>query len=263
MTQVNRCVKLSLIASNIFFAIVGGAIIALALLLQVLTRLNGVSLEGLGVVLILLYVVGTLTMAVAAVGAYGAQRQSRVALIVFLVCMVIGTLTMLRVGVSLAAVRPEVKGAMSGYVLNLLPLDQASEKTKEVANGVQEMMRCCGVVSYDDWRQNIPDSCLCDQAARAHHKCQVVNYNLMMLQMRKSVFRQPCFPLIVHYVLLGFDITMGIVFVLALLALLGLTLSSILIHQLRVGGRPAVMLVPAIFKPAPPKYQELQNAPVY
>ncbi|XP_019753088.1 tetraspanin-8-like isoform X2 [Hippocampus comes] len=263
MTQVNRCVKLSLIVSNIFFAIVGGAIIALALLLQLLTRLNGASLEGRGSALILLYVVGTITMVVAAVGAYGAHRQSRVALIVFLVCMVIGTLMMLRVGIPLAAVRPEVEGLMSRRFGELLPLDEADEKTKEIADGVQEMMQCCGVFSYDDWRQNIPDSCLCDEAARLEGKCQVVNYNLMMLQMRKSVFRQPCFPLIVHYVLLAFDIVMGIAFVLALLALLGLTLSSILIHQLRAGRRPAVMLVPAIFKPAPPKYQELQNAPVY
>lgn len=85
--------------------IVGGTIIALALLLQLLTRLNGASvsalptrtlsvsvvarltparlqLEGRGAALILLYVVGTVTLAIAAVGAYGAHRQSRVALIV-------------------------------------------------------------------------------------------------------------------------------------------------------------------------------------
>ncbi|XP_077355551.1 tetraspanin-8-like [Festucalex cinctus] len=263
MTQVNICVKLSLILSNIFFAIVGGAIITFALVLQVVTRFNDATVEGRYTALITLYVVGGITMAIAVVGAYGAHRQSRAALIVFLVCMVIGTLMMLRVAIPLAAVRPEVEGVMSDKLRHLLPLDEADEQTKGIANGVQEMLQCCGVFSYEDWRQNIPDSCLCDDEARVEGKCYNIDYTFMMLQMKKSVFRQPCFPIMVHYVLLVFDIVMGITFVLAFLALLGLTLSSILIHQLREGRRPAVMLVPAIFKPAPPKYQELENAPVY
>ncbi|XP_061524239.1 tetraspanin-8-like [Phycodurus eques] len=260
MTQVKSCVKISLIVSNVFFAIVGGAIICLALLVEAVTRSNDASLEGRYTGLILLYVVGTVTMAIAAVGAYGAHRQSLPALIVFLVCMVIGTLMMLRVGISLAAVRPELEGVMSDKFRQLLPLDEANEKTKKITNVIQETLQCCGVFSSDDWRQELPDSCLCDEPAEG--KCRDVGYNFMMLQMKKSVFRQPCFPIMVHFVLLTFDIVMGMAFVLATLALLGLTLSSVLISQLHAGARPAVLLVPALFKPAPPKYQELRDAPM-
>lgn len=48
------------------------------------------------------------------------------------------------------------------------------------------------------------------------------------------------------------------------LQILGTTLSSIMIHQMRYRQRPATVLtVPTIFTTAPPKYQELQNAPLY
>ncbi|XP_054617587.1 tetraspanin-8-like [Dunckerocampus dactyliophorus] len=264
MTQVNRCLKLTLIVSNVFFAIVGGLIISLALLLQVLTHFNGAALEGRGTALVMLYVVGTITMVIAAVGAYGAHRQSRPALIVFLVCMVIGSLLMLRVGIPAAAVRPQLEGLMKDTLSQMLPLDATSQENKDIANGVQEMLQCCGLFSYDDWRQNIPDSCLCDGVAQREGKCQTVNYNMLMLQMKKLVYAQPCFPLIAHYVLMMVDVVIGVVFVLAILALLGLTLSSIMIHQLRAANRPSVvMVVPSIFKAAPPKYQELHNPPVY
>ncbi|KAM9771912.1 tetraspanin-8-like [Syngnathus typhle] len=258
MTQVNSCVKLSLIVSNFFFAIVGCVIIAFALVLQLATRFNDISPEGRDTGLILLYVVGTITLLIAALGAYGALRQSRAALIAFLVCMVIGTLMMMRVGIPLAAVRPEMQGMMTANARRLLPLDEADPKTRQIVDGVQEMFQCCGVFGVDDWRLDIPDSCLCDEAARAHGICRDVDYSLM-LQMKKSVFRQPCFPLVATYVFLTLDVAIGVVFALALLALLGLTLSSVLLHQLRKGGRPAVMLVPAIFQPGLPKYQELKS----
>lgn len=48
------------------------------------------------------------------------------------------------------------------------------------------------------------------------------------------------------------------------LQLLGLVLSSIMIHQMRYPDRPPVLLsVPAIFSTPPPKYQELHNPPQY
>ncbi|XP_061815704.1 tetraspanin-8-like [Nerophis lumbriciformis] len=262
MAQVNRCLKLTFILSNLFFAIVGVVIISLALLMQVFTR--GTDVEGRSTALILMYVVGTITMLIAALGAYGAHSQSRAALIVFLVCMVIGSLLMLRVGIPFAAFRPEVESMMEDKFRQMLPLDATSEQNQHITNNLQEILQCCGLFSYDDWRMSIPDSCLCDGVAQLEGKCQTVRYDLLMLQVKKSVYIQPCFPLITHYVLLGLDVIIGVAFVLAILALLGLTLSSIIIHQLRETSRPTLMMVvPSIFKSAPPKYQELHNPPMY
>ncbi|XP_061770391.1 tetraspanin-8-like [Nerophis ophidion] len=262
MAQVNKCLKLTFILSNLFFAIVGVVIISLALLMQVFTR--GANVDGRSTALLLMYVVGTITLLIAALGAFGAHRQSRAALIVFLVCMVIGSLLMLRVGIPFAALRPQMENIMEERFRQMVPLDAASEQDQYIANNLQEMLQCCGVFSHDDWRMDIPDSCLCDGVARLEGKCQTVRYNMLLLQVKKSVYIQPCFPLVSHYVLLSFDVIIGVVFVLAILALLGLTLSSIIIHQLRAASRPTmVMVVPSIFKSAPPKYQELHNPAMY
>lgn len=49
-----------------------------------------------------------------------------------------------------------------------------------------------------------------------------------------------------------------------LLQLLGMALSSTIIHQMRYPGRSTLMMtVPSIFTLPPPKYQELHNPPGY
>lgn len=44
---------------------------------------------------------------------------------------------------------------------------------------------------------------------------------------------------------------------------LGMVLSSIIIHQMRYPERPTILTVPTIFTAPLPKYQELQNPPQY
>ncbi|KAM8740736.1 tetraspanin-8-like [Acanthopagrus schlegelii] len=264
MTQVNTCLKRTFTVFNIFFAIIGGFIIALALLSQVLTNVNGGdNLEGRTAGLIVLYVVGSVTMVIAILGAYGAHKESKVSLIVFLVCMVIGSLLMLRTGIPAAAGRPKLEGMLSDRFHQLLPLDTASEDVKNMANNLQTQLHCCGLFSYRDWNQNIPHSCLCDQEEEEEEgTCQNVNYKYFMST--KSVYVKTCFPIIAHYALLVADVMIGVVFTLGVLALLGLVLSSIMIHQMRYPDRPPVLLsVPAIFSTPPPKYQELHNPPQY
>lgn len=49
-----------------------------------------------------------------------------------------------------------------------------------------------------------------------------------------------------------------------LLQLLGMVLSSLMIHQMRYPYRPTILMtVPAVFTTPPPKYQELHNPPEY
>ncbi|KAJ0012692.1 hypothetical protein NQD34_017026 [Periophthalmus magnuspinnatus] len=124
-------------------------------------------------------------------------------------------------------------------------------------------MHCCGLFSYEDWRNNIPDSCLCEQQEYGD-KCETVNYYVSIKTYYLWHNGMPCFPILMHYVLLIVDVMLGIVFTLAALAILGLGLSSLMIHQLRHPNRsPVVLGIPAVFTPQPPKYQELQNPPSY
>ncbi|XP_071779499.1 tetraspanin-8-like [Centroberyx gerrardi] len=265
MSQVSSCLRRIFTAFNIFFAVVGGLIIALALLSQVLynTHGGGGDFEGRSTSLLLLYVLGGVTMVIAILGAFGAHKENKVALIVFLVCMVIGSLVMLKVGVPLAIARPELEGLLKDKLQRVLPLDRASEDIRTVADNLQSNLHCCGLFSYKDWEDQIPDSCLCNSEEEVEGLCQRIQYkNLFQL---RSVYTQTCFPIIMSFLSLVADVVLGVVFTLAILALLGVALSSLIIHQMRVpSGRPTMVLtVPAVFAPQPPKYQELYNPPEY
>ncbi|XP_075967854.1 tetraspanin-8-like [Anarhichas minor] len=265
MAQVNTCLKLIFTIFNIFFAIVGGVVIALALLSQVVTNVDGEGLEGRTTGLIVLYTVGAVTMVIAILGAYGAHRENRVCLIVFLVCMVIGSLMMLRAGIPAVAARPKLESILEEKFHQLLPLDAATPDVKNMADRLQGQLHCCGLFSYTDWEDKIPDSCECDQEEQMEGKCQSVSYRgILVHRHTKSVYIKACFPIILHYVLMISNIMIGVVFTLAVLALLGMALSSAIIHQIRHPNRPMVLVtVPAIFTTAPPKYQELHNPPGY
>lgn len=257
MTAVNPCLKRTFTFFNILFAVVGALFIALALTSQALTNTHGgQDIEGRTTGLILLYFLGSVTMVIAILGVYGAQKENRVALIVFLVCMVLGSLMMLKIGVPSVIARPKLKGIMEETFHRLLPLDEATKDVQTVVETLQTGFSCCGLFGYQDWRQQIPDSCFCG-AEVEEDQCQLVD--------TKLVFRKTCFPVVLHYITMISDIILGVVFTLAVLALLGMVLSSLMIHQLRVAPiRPTMVLtVPPAFIPQPPKYQQLYNPPEY
>ncbi|XP_054480486.1 tetraspanin-8-like [Anoplopoma fimbria] len=263
MAQVNTCLKLIFTVFNVFFAIVGGIIIALALLSQVITKVDGgPDLEGRTVGLIVLYTIGAITMVIAILGAYGAHRENRVCLIVFLVCMVIGSLMMLRAGLPAVAAHSRLENVLEQKFRMFLPLDKASDEVKNMADGLQAQLHCCGLFSYTDWEDEIPDSCVCSpEEEEEAGKCQLVGYTGLMRQ-KGSVYSKTCFPIIVYYVRLFSNILIAVVFTLAALALIGMALSSAIIHQMRYPTHPTVLMsVPTIFTMPPPKYQELHNSP--
>uniref|UniRef100_A0AAV2IXD5 Tetraspanin n=1 Tax=Knipowitschia caucasica TaxID=637954 RepID=A0AAV2IXD5_KNICA len=205
MGEINTCLKRTFTIFNIIFAVFGGLIILLAVLAHVLTSIHGAdNLENRTLSLIMLYVVGAITMVIAGLGAYGAHKEKKGPLI---------------------AMEPVLKEAFSKY----LPLDQAPEDVQEMTQAIQSEMQCCGLFSYTDWRDNIPDSCLCHTEFE-ESECVRVLYKVLMT---KKIYAKPCFPILMHYVLLIADIMLAVFFTLGTLALLGMGLSSLMIHQLR------------------------------
>ncbi|KAG7232684.1 hypothetical protein INR49_008228 [Caranx melampygus] len=138
MAQINACLKRVFTVFNILFAFHHG--------------------------LLLCYTVGTITMVIAILGAYGAYKERLVPLIIH-------------------------NGA---EVKAFLPLDQASPEDQNEVNFLQS--------------QSL---------------------------LSKSIYTKPCFPIILHFMQLVLDIALAIVFSLLVLALLGMILSSIIIHQMR------------------------------
>ncbi|KAM4711582.1 tetraspanin-8-like [Anableps anableps] len=263
MAQINSCLKRTFIGFNLFFAIVGGIIVGLAVISQILTSGEDDEMENRTTGLICLYVMGAVTMLIGLLGAYGAYKEHKVSLIVFLVCMVIGSFVMIRSGIPTAIARPQVEGILEQKFKELLPLNTAPFRVKHLADTMQTQLHCCGLFSYKDWNDDIPASCQCSPEEEDPNKCTMIGkFSNPFLRQSRSIYSEPCFPILMHYVLLLADITLGVVFTLAALAVLGMILSSIMIHQLRQPNRATILVnVPTIFTPGPPKYQELHNTP--
>ncbi|XP_005742388.2 tetraspanin-8-like [Pundamilia nyererei] len=244
MAQINICLKHIFTVFNIFFMLAGGVAIALALWYQFFMDVRGYNLEGRSTQLFILYVVGCIAMMIALLGAYGAHKESKVALIMVSSdchCMVLCF---------------ELKGIVEQTFRRFVPLDKSSEDVRNMAEVIQEKYHCCGLFSYKDWK-NIPDSCVCSQEEEKEGKCQTVENNTFMLQ-RMSVYTKTCFPTIMDHIQFHYNIMLVVSFTLAVLALLGMILSSIMIHQLYYPNRHTIVV-----SMMPPKYKELHNTPAY
>ncbi|XP_054878066.1 tetraspanin-8-like [Poeciliopsis prolifica] len=263
MAQINSCLKRTFIGFNLFFALVGAIILCLAVVSQVLTSNEDDEMGNRTTGLICLYIMGTVTTLLGLLGAYGAYKEHKISLIVFLICMVIGSLFMLRSGIPTAILRPQVQAVLEEKFREMLPLNRASIQEKHVVDSLQTHLHCCGLFSYTDWNEDIPSSCNCpSNEDEEPETCKVVSAinRYAFLMDGRSIYSKPCAPIVMYYVLLMADISLGVVFTLAILAVLGMILSSIMIHQLRHPNRtPVVLNIPTIFIPGPPKYEELQN----
>ncbi|CAL8386603.1 unnamed protein product [Boreogadus saida] len=264
MAQVNGCLKRTVTFFNILFAILGALVIGLALVSQAVSQNNGAGeLEGRTTGLIMLYIIGSVTMMIAILGAYGAHKENKGALVAFLVFMVVGTLIMLKTGASMAISSPQIENVMEQKFRSLLPLDQSPKSTQNMMSSIQTTLQCCGLFSYEDWENNIPSSCVCNSEQEMEGTCRTVNDYGLLQYHQKTIFSATCFPIIMHYAGMAYYIYMAVVFSLGTLALLGMVLSSVIIHQMGPNvPRPMMVLsIPAVFSPQPPKYQELYNSP--
>lgn len=266
MGEVNVLLKRVFTIFNIIFALAGGVILGLALVSQILTS-SHVDMSQRATGLIVLYLTGSITMVVAILGAYGAHRENKGCLIAFLVCTLVGGLIMIRVGFPLISARQNLEPALREGFQHILPLDRARPKVQDMFNTLQSAVHCCGIFDYKDWGNNVPESCECEMEAKDKGECKTITYRNIINTQRKTIYSQTCFAILLSYGLLGADIIIGVTLSLFVLAMLGVILASIMIHQMRPRGirqRTTVLLtVPTVFTPTPPKYQELMNPPTY
>uniref|UniRef100_A0AAZ1Y642 Tetraspanin n=1 Tax=Oreochromis aureus TaxID=47969 RepID=A0AAZ1Y642_OREAU len=153
------------------------------------------------------YIFGSITVVISILGAHGAHTANRMSLTV-------------------------LGRVMEERFRLLLPLDQASADIRDQVERLQTSLHCCGLFGYKDWENSIPDSCLCKQDVE---ECQTVSYTNLLLNLfwqKKSVFTQPCFPIIISSVARNANITLGVTFGLFVLTLFGMVLSSLLIYQM-------------------------------
>ncbi|KAM9403468.1 tetraspanin-8-like isoform 1-T1 [Salvelinus alpinus] len=275
MAKLNSCFQRLFIFFNLLFAIVGGVIIGLGLLGQFVYHDSTSEFENQSKGFVVLYVVGGITMAMSLLGAYGAHRQKRIPLIVFLVACFIGCFGLLRLAVPTAMYRSEMEQIVEEKFREVLPLNEASPDVRQLTERIQLNLKCCGLFSYTDWGNNIPDSCLCEgEEDQMEGTCLNIPYQLSffsefkMTEQQQLIYKQPCLPILQGYLAKVLDILLGFSFGFAALALLGAVMSAVLLAQLR----SSTVAVPVLFSVSahlskfsfsahPPKYSELYNEP--
>ncbi|KAF5907900.1 tetraspanin-8-like, partial [Clarias magur] len=201
MAKISPCFKGTFVFFNSLFAIFGIVIIVLGLLVQEYAKepngRNGV---------IGMYVVGSLTFCFAVLGAYGAHKESKFALIMFFILMCLATAGTLHTAISLAIARPKINSIFRERfnTISFFTKDQ-----EHVLNAFQERFHCCGLFNgYRDWQDEVPDSCNCVNP-NADDTCE------MIPESSQSVWSQPCGLIFIEYVLV---IMIAVCFSLAALA---------------------------------------------
>ncbi|KAM9467906.1 tetraspanin-8-like isoform 1-T2 [Clarias gariepinus] len=238
MAKISSCFKWTFVFFNSLFAIFGIVIIVLGLLGQPYAEEPNARTG-----VIVFYVIGSIIFCIAVLGAYGAHKESKCALIVFFILMCLATAGMLRFAIPLASARPEIYSILRDHFKTESNLTEDQERA---LNPIQEHFHCCGLFNgYRDWRGKVPDSCNCVNP-NADDTCEMMS--------SRSVWSKPCGILITEYVMV---ITMAVLFSLAALAILGGLMSLAMI--IRVCACPETQLPSFPLSYKPPKYTEVIN----
>lgn len=275
MAKLNSCFQRLFVFFNLLFAIVGGVIIGLGLLGQFGYNDSTSEFENQTKGFLVMYLVGGITMAMSLLGAYGAHGGKRIPLIVFLAACFICCFGLLRLAVPTAMYRSEMKQFVEAKFREALPLNEASPDVRQFTERIQLNLKCCGLFSYTDWGNNVPDSCLCQgEEDQMEGTCLNIQYRLLFLSEyrmtghQKLIYKQTCFPILEGYLAKALDIVLGVSFGFAALALLGAVMSAVLLAQLR----SSTVAVPVVFSVSshpstfdfsshPPKYSKLYDEP--
>ncbi|XP_012696808.1 tetraspanin-8-like [Clupea harengus] len=245
---------------NLLFAIAGVVVFVLAVLVHFHLNANEFD-RGNGV--IGLYMVGSVTFLISFLGAYGALKNVKWMLVVFLVLMCLSCFTLLRFAMPLAILHPQV-GLLQEEMENVGPLDKTSGDFQRIMGEFQSELFCCGLVNgYRDWNNNVPESCDCTTDEIMQDTCLPLPDNTLQeyyadiqLEVRSTrmVHKQPCGVIIVSKAL---DVILGVLFGFTTLAFLGIVMTCCLLAQrIKLGAVAKPSMIFSISS-KPPKYSQL------
>ncbi|XP_053505955.1 tetraspanin-8 [Ictalurus furcatus] len=258
MAKISPCFKKIFIFFNSLFAIFGIVVFVLALLAhQFVNEPNG--LHGV----ILLYVIGSVIFIIAVLGAYGAYKESKCALIVFFTVMCLATIGMLRIAVPMAASQQEL---ISAVRQQFGTKDVFTKDVEKALDSIQAHLQCCGLNGYEDWKDQVPVSCNCVNEHGPSGECKKITSRKSYQSFwqdrgseSRMVWSQPCGPIIIEYLDKLITIVMGVLFGLATLAILGGLMSLAMIVRVSA-PETAIHLSSFPLSYQPPKYSEVVNS---
>uniref|UniRef100_A0A672JPK1 Tetraspanin n=1 Tax=Salarias fasciatus TaxID=181472 RepID=A0A672JPK1_SALFA len=196
-----------------------------------------------------MYALAVISVVLAAIGGFGACKEKKWALIVFVVGMILSSLFLFGIEIVSLALQPQFSIELKAQYLHMMPLSNASEVVIDSLGEVQRELQCCGLdEGYLDWDYNIPDSCLC--AENSIHPCVAAPRNSRLFEGRVDdepimIYSESCLPYITESVMAVIKTAVGIMMGVTLL----LVFSAVLGHHHAVpaepeGGHPPCGLQP-------------------
>ncbi|MED6287065.1 hypothetical protein CHARACLAT_012669 [Characodon lateralis] len=215
MGKVNICLKWSSICVIGVIAVINVLLLGSALLLHgfLLSDEQGEDhIMGVHV----LYGFTSVTLILALFGGFGALKQKKWALIVFIIGMTSGCLVMAVNEIMIQAVKTKLENHIRNRYLNILPLTNATESDLAVLDYVQRNLQCCGLEQgYMDWKNNISVSCLCN--SESTNLCVVAPKGSYQFKVEGGVedqsvmiYAKPCLSIIIAENMFHLNVLSGI-----------------------------------------------------
>ncbi|XP_076015930.1 tetraspanin-8-like [Genypterus blacodes] len=227
MGKINGCLKCLFIFFNVFFAIIGGVLIYLAVkVMDFSTQMQATGLPGV----VWLWVLAIGTLAISSLAIYAACSENHIVLKVFAGLMGFGMIVMLIFGIIVVVSRNQVKEAFHSVTSDVVKSYMEEESLRALLKQSQKDAKCCGMVRAEDWGSDIPPSCECQRSNGGAADCRSKPQGATG---PAQIYKKSCGELFFYLVDIGFKIFMGLCFGFALIALMGLLVSLLMIHQVR------------------------------
>ncbi|XP_045896634.1 23 kDa integral membrane protein-like isoform X2 [Micropterus dolomieu] len=239
MGKINGCIKCLFIFFNVLFAIIGCVLIYGAVKASAIS--SQVSAAGVpSLAWIWVFAIGVL--GISSLGIYAGCSEKDLALKIFAGFMGVGMIIMLIFGIVVVVMRNKVKNFFDSMSAELAKPYMEDDGLRMLLEGIQQSGQCCGVVSAQDWGDEIPQSCECNSNGLFGSGCKAKPQGTMGPSL---IYKQSCSDYIFEWINIFFQIVMGFFFGFAVTALLGLLISILMIHQVkrhdRTGGATIAM----------------------
>uniref|UniRef100_A0A3P8ZZD1 Tetraspanin n=2 Tax=Esox lucius TaxID=8010 RepID=A0A3P8ZZD1_ESOLU len=232
MALVNNCQKRLLLGFNILLGIVGVLVLLCALLGGTVKQDDPNSSIGL----VMIGVIGVVAVLLSLMGVYGVNKENICMLKTCIGIMATGTVFFFYIGINTAISKAEVMENLREH----LPRMMNEENLREDIMVLQAHRRCCGIVSYNDWGSEIPDTCKCPSFELNPSQCTEVKttedrskWEISPVSDTVRIYREACGPLILETVDFTLKATFGVFVGLGFFTLIGIVLSCLTIHQIK------------------------------
>ncbi|KAJ2950392.1 hypothetical protein O0L34_g8636 [Tuta absoluta] len=161
MDSCGRCMKFSLICINIVTFIGGGIVLAVGAWIWSTRSFSSTLLSNNMFVASMAVVVamGAAIMLLSLLGCCGAAKEVKCMLLTYYILVFIIFVVMLVGGILQFVFREKVLTSLDREMYAAVPYYGVKHEYTKAWDDTQTYLQCCGVRSYKDWNDNVPESC--------------------------------------------------------------------------------------------------------